>query len=170
MRGLATGKRELEYGIPGLHFPVNSRCFLRFSKIPVRTKQYNIPAAIRRNRFLPFAPVDFRRRPEPVPRTQVLSWPGIGRGGDASLPEIPAGGDPLFKPESPNKLSMCCFGSLCICQGCLSEEVHTFLELIVLERYRMTQSSTCFVALIVWLEEGTYIYIEREMYNIHIDI
>ena len=25
------------------------------------------------NRFLTFAPVDFRRKPEPVPRTQVLS-------------------------------------------------------------------------------------------------
>ena len=24
------------------------------------------------NRFLPFAPVDLRRKPEPVPRTQVL--------------------------------------------------------------------------------------------------
>ena len=30
------------------------------------------------NRFLPFAPVDFRRKPKPVPRTQVLpySFPG----------------------------------------------------------------------------------------------
>ena len=26
------------------------------------------------NRFLPFAPVEFRRKPEPVPRTQVLSY------------------------------------------------------------------------------------------------
>ena len=50
-------KTELEYRIPRLHSPVNSvdfRCRL-------------------------FAPVDFRRKPEPVPRTQVLSYMSIPR-------------------------------------------------------------------------------------------
>ena len=30
------------------------------------------------NPFLPFAPVDFHRKPEPVPRTQVLSYVRAG--------------------------------------------------------------------------------------------
>ena len=54
--------RELEYRIPGLHSPVNSR---RFPEIPVRTKQYSCGVFVE-SRFLPFSPACFRRRPEPV--------------------------------------------------------------------------------------------------------
>ena len=58
-------KRELEHRIPRLDSPVNSR---RFPEISVR--QNNVGLGIRGK---PFAPVDFYRKLEPVPRTQVLS-------------------------------------------------------------------------------------------------
>ena len=64
-------KRELEYRIPRLHFPVNSQRLLEsWGNFCNKTSFLYL---LVENRFLPFAPVDFRRKPEPVPRTQVLS-------------------------------------------------------------------------------------------------
>ena len=61
VRGSALGfpiSKGLECRIPRLHSPVNSRRF---------------PETFVEHRFLLFAPEDFRRKPEPVPRTRVLS-------------------------------------------------------------------------------------------------
>ena len=91
-------KRELDYSVPRLHYPVSSRrfrpeivgdfgksktsflCvfaenhFLIFAEIDNTTNLY---IAILREYLgivLPSAPVYFRRKPEPVPPTQVLSY------------------------------------------------------------------------------------------------
>ena len=45
--------------------------FRRCSEISARTKQ-GLPVVFVENRFLPLAPVDLRREPEPVPRTKAL--------------------------------------------------------------------------------------------------
>ena len=63
-------ERELDYGIPRLYSPVNSRRF--------RLEQNNIPVGIRGKPFSP-APVDFRRKPESVLHTQELSQRGETR-------------------------------------------------------------------------------------------
>ena len=85
--GGADTKRELERRIPRSHSPVNydyttiqlynyttilpevsgdfPRCLQEESRLPVKV--------LVENRFLPFGPVDLLRKPEPVPRTQVLS-------------------------------------------------------------------------------------------------
>ena len=57
-------KRESEYWIPRIHSKYNLGGFRRPSEISV---------GIFGKPFLPFAPADFRREPEPIPRTQVLS-------------------------------------------------------------------------------------------------
>ena len=66
-------KRELEYRIPRLHSPVNSRrspeTFEDFCK-----NKTSFLYVLVENRFLPLAPVDFRRQPETVPRTQVYIY------------------------------------------------------------------------------------------------
>ena len=56
-------------GLLNLHSPVNSR---RLPEISLRAKQASCRYSWK-TVFLPFAPVDFRRKPEPVPRAQVLS-------------------------------------------------------------------------------------------------
>ena len=65
-------KRELEYRIPRLHYTINSRRFPDiFGDFCQNTTIFLWEFV--ENRFLPFAPIDFRRKPEPVLRTQVLS-------------------------------------------------------------------------------------------------
>ena len=46
--------------------------FQRCSEIPIKTKQASSVGFVE-NRFLPFAPIGFRRKPEPVPLTQVIT-------------------------------------------------------------------------------------------------
>ena len=60
----------MEYSIPRLRSPINSR---RFPEISVITNQVSCRFPWK-NHFPPFAPVDFRRKPEPVPHTQGPSW------------------------------------------------------------------------------------------------
>ena len=59
-------KRELEYRIPRLHYPVN---FRRFPKRFEDLCRYSWKTV-----FSQFAPTDFRRKPEPVPRTRLCSY------------------------------------------------------------------------------------------------
>ena len=66
--GHAEGLRGLEYGIPRLHSPVNSRRFLEIFGYFCKKKQASVSF-----RGKLFAPVDFRRKPEPLLRTQVFS-------------------------------------------------------------------------------------------------
>ena len=61
-----------DYRIPRLHFPVNSRRFPEIFGDFCKNNTSFLQVCVE-SRFLPFAPADFRRRPEPVPRTQVLS-------------------------------------------------------------------------------------------------
>ena len=61
----------MAYRIPRLHSPVNSWGF------PVIFGDFwSFLEVVVENRCLPFAPVDFRRKPEPVPRPRVLSYVG----------------------------------------------------------------------------------------------
>ena len=59
-------KGELEHRIPRLHSPVNSRRFLD-SFGDFRNNETVFLRVFVENCFLPFAPVDLRRKPEPVP-------------------------------------------------------------------------------------------------------
>ena len=65
-------KRELECRIPRLHSPANSRRFREIFGDFCKNKTSFLLVFVE-NRFLTFAPVDLRGKPEPVPRTQVLS-------------------------------------------------------------------------------------------------
>ena len=62
-------QRELEYRIPRLHYPVKSR---RFTEMfgDVCNNNTRFMYVFVENLVLPFAPEDFRRKPEPAPRTQ----------------------------------------------------------------------------------------------------
>ena len=69
----ALTKRELEYRIPRLHSPVNTRRFPEIFGDFCKNETIFLYVLVE-NRLLPFAPVDFRRKPEPVPRAQALSY------------------------------------------------------------------------------------------------
>ena len=63
---------KLEYRIPRLHSPVNSRRFPEISGDVCKNKTSFLLYVSAENRSLSLAPVDFRGKPEPVARTQVL--------------------------------------------------------------------------------------------------
>ena len=58
--------------IPRLHYPFSSRKFPTISGGSCRNKTSFLCLFVE-NRFLPFAPVDFRRKAEPVPRTYMYT-------------------------------------------------------------------------------------------------
>ena len=66
-------KRELEYRITILHDFVNCRRFPDMLWDVCKNKTVFLQVFVE-NRFLPFAPVDFRRKLKPAPRTQLLSF------------------------------------------------------------------------------------------------
>ena len=64
-------KRELNYSIPRLHYHVNSRIFPDLFSDVCKNSTSFLWVFLEIN-FIPFAPVDFRRKPEPIQRTQSV--------------------------------------------------------------------------------------------------
>ena len=75
-------KRELEYRIPRLHSSVNSQGFLEVFGDECKDKTSFLHVLVE-NRFLRFAPVDFRRKPDPVLKYSLLNRGAFSRPGIA---------------------------------------------------------------------------------------
>ena len=80
--GAATASREPEYRIPGLHYHVNFRKFPEILGDVCKDKTSFLHVLVE-NRFLRFAPVDFRRKPDPVLKYSLLNRGAFSRPGIA---------------------------------------------------------------------------------------